>query len=272
MKEIPPPRCDGSRDLFFLATYTLIVSLRKQEIPMEKYHPVRYPLLQTSIESASSKLNWQMRELSMLHGADSPLFKQRAKALVDQEIPKDMNFKRSQKFKNAIDSVHAFWREQGSVMFDVHSLDGADAFDWEHAHLMNFNIPAQHLYLHFGEESGFHLERQPSVFMDGVYLTTVPKGGRDGISLAFVTNETGWEEWPDRTYGEEMAAAGRMAAAWVAFEEPISKTLRERGVVGDPTLISDPTMLRVVDEMDTMIGRLCAAEHEMIFKDAGTRH
>jgi len=75
---------------------------------MDKYHPLRYPLLQTSIESASSRLNWQMRELAMLYGADSSQFKRGAAALVDQEIPRDMNFKRSQRFKNAIDSVHAF--------------------------------------------------------------------------------------------------------------------------------------------------------------------
>ena len=239
---------------------------------MEKYHPVRYPLLQTSIESASSRLNWQMRELAMLNGADSPQFKQGATALVDQEIPKDMNFKRSQRFKNAIDSVHLFWQEQGSVVYDMNSLNGAEAFDWDDAHLMDFNIPAQHFYLHFGEESGFHLERQPSVFMDGVYIHTLPKEGRDGFSLAFVTNETGWEEWPERSYGAEMDAAGRVAVAWVAFDEPISKTLRERGVVGDPSLISDPTMLKVVNEMDTMIGRLCAAEHQMAFKYGGMRH
>lgn len=239
---------------------------------MEKYHPVRYPLLQTCIESASSRVNWQMRELAMLHGPDSPRFKAGATALVHREIPKDMNFKRSQRFKNAIDNVHLSWREQGSVLFDINSLNGADAFNWDDAHLMDFNIPEQHFYLHFGEESDFKLKHKPSIFLDGVYFTTVPREGRDGFSLAFVTNETGWEEWPDRTYGEEMAAAGRMAAAWVAFEEPISKTLRERGVVGDPTLISDPTMLRVVDEMDTMIGRLCAAEHEMTFRNAGTRH
>lgn len=82
----------------------------------------------------------------------------------------------------------------------------------------------------------------------------------------------GWKEWPERSYGAEMAAAGRMAAAWVAFDELISKTLRERGVVGDSSLISDPTMLTVVNEMDTMIGRLCAAEHEMTFRQAGRRH
>lgn len=87
-----------------------------------------------------------------------------------------------------------------------------------------------------------------------------------------MTNETGWEEWPERTYGKEMSTTGRTAPAWVAFEEPISKTLRERGVVGDPTLISDPTMLRIVNEMDGMIGPLCAAEHQMTFRHAGMRH
>lgn len=239
---------------------------------MEKYHPVRYPLLQTSIVSASSRLNWQMRELAMLHGAGSSQFKRGATALVDQEIPKDMNFKRSQRFKNAIDSVHLFWHVQGSVMYDVNSLNGAEAFDWDYAHLMDFKIPAQHFYLHFGEESGFHLERRPSIFVDGVCIHTLPKEGRDGFSLAFVTNETGWEEWPERSYGEEVSSAGRTALAWVAFEEPISKTLRERGVVGDPTLISDPTMLKVVNEMDTMLGRLCAAEHRMAFRHGGMRH
>jgi len=157
-------------------------------------------------------------------------------------------------------------------MYDVNSLNGAEAFDWDDAHLMDFTIPARHFYLHFGEESGFHLERQPSVFIDGVYFTTVPKEGRDGFSLAFVTNDVGREEWPERSYGTEMDAAGRVAVAWVAFEEPISKTLRGRGVVGDPSLISDPTMLTVVNEMDTMLGRLCAAEHQMAFKYAGMRH
>jgi hypothetical protein len=239
---------------------------------MEQYHPVRYPLLQASIDSASSRLNWQMRELAMLHGADSPRFKAGATALVDQEMPKGMDFKTSQRFKSAIDSVHLFWQEQGSVLFDINSLNGADAFHWDHAHLMHFNIPAQHFYLHFGEDSGFHLERQPSVFIDGVYILTLPREGHDGFSLAFVTNETGWEDFPDRTYGEEMSAAGRTALAWLTFEAPISKTLRERGVVGDPSLISDPTMLRVVNEMDTMIGRLCAAEHQMTFRNAGMRH
>lgn len=63
-----------------------------------------------------------------------------------------------------------------------------------------------------------------------------------------------------------------VVAAWVAFDEPISKTLRERGVVGDPSLISDSTMLRVLNEMDTMIGRLCAAEYEMTLRYGGIRH
>lgn len=239
---------------------------------MEQYHPVRYPLIRASIETASRRLNEQMRRLAMVHGADSPQFKQGANVLVRHEIPQGMNFKRSQKFKNAIDGVHTFWEKHGSVLYDMNSSSGDDAIQWDHAHAMDLNFPAPSFYLHFGEVSGFHLERQPSVFVDGVYIHTVSRDGQEGFSLAFVTNQTGWEEMPQRSYGEEMAVAGRMAAAWVAFNEPISKTLRERPVVGDPSLISDPTMLKVVNEMDTMIGRLCAAEHEMAFRYGGMRH
>lgn len=239
---------------------------------MERYHPVRYPDIQKSIEAASSRVNWQMRELSMLHGAGSNKFKEGATALVNDEIAAGMNFKHSQRLKTALDSVHAFWREQGSVLFDINSQGEVDDSDRDDIRPEGPRFPAPHFYLHFGEASGFHLERQPSVFIDGVYVTTVAKGGRNGFSPAFVTNEAGWEDWSERTYGEEMAVAGRMAAAWVAFDEPVSRTLRRRGVVGDPTLVSDPTMFRVVDEMDTMIGRLCAAERETTFRYAGVRH
>lgn len=239
---------------------------------MKKYHPARYPLIKASVEAASSRVNWRMRELAMLHGANSQRFKQGATSLVAEETPNGISFKRSQKFKNAIDSVHEFWKEQGSVLFDINSLAEVDASDLDDCRLTEFGMPAPHFYLHFGEELGFHLERQPSVFIDGVYVMTVPKGGRNGFSLAFVTNEAGWEERSERTYGEEMEAAGRIAAAWVALDEPLSGTLRRRAIAGDSTVTSDPTMDRVLNEMDEMIGRLCAAEHERTFTYAGTRH
>lgn len=58
----------------------------------------------------------------------------------------------------------------------------------------------------------------------------------------------------------------------MAFEEPISKAFLEHGVMGVPTLISDPTILRVLNETDTIVGRLCAAELHMSFKHTGSRY
>ncbi|CDZ72004.1 Hypothetical protein NGAL_HAMBI2610_36200 [Neorhizobium galegae bv. orientalis] len=239
---------------------------------MKHYHPVRYDMLNKTIEVAKAQLDARMYELAARLGNGSLAFKKAATRLVDEQVDKGIDFKALMQRKGAMDRAHKAWQEGGNAVCDMNKIAGGEHFNWDDAHLMEFTIPHQNFYIHFGEEGGFRLRKNSSMFFDGMYVQVTPRDDLEGFKMTFVCNETGWQDEHPRTFGEAMSQAARFAWGWVPFDSPISDTLRERGMGGDLMLLNDPAILTVIGEVSGIIGQVCAAESEMVFKNSKALH
>lgn len=122
---------------------------------MSQYHPVRYRALQTTINVAQAQLNEQMRELAEKHGAGTAEFKAAAHQIADKAVSRDIHFGGVLKMKEFMDNQHDLWEEAGCAVYDMTTLNGGDAFDWETAKEMDFTIPEQNFYVHLGREANY---------------------------------------------------------------------------------------------------------------------
>lgn len=239
---------------------------------MQQYQPIRYRHLKDAIDTARDQLDAVMRELAIRHGVGTPAFKKAASALADMQIGHAPNFKDLLARKRGMDKIHAAWEGGGSVIFDMNMIAGRDALLPEADGLVKSMIPAPDFYVHFGEEAGLRLQRRPEEFFDGMYVRAAKKDGLDQLRIVLVCNATGWQIKGRRSYGEAMTRAGRIAWGWAPFERPIPDSLRQYGMGGDLALLRDPRIMTAIDHICGTIGRLCAAEQEIVFKSSATRH
>lgn len=236
---------------------------------MNQYHPVRYRALQTTINVAQAQLNEQMRELAEKYGPGTAEFREAAHRIADEAVAREIHFGGVLKMKKFMDQQHDLWEEAGCAVYDMTTLKGGDAFDWNTAKEMDFTLLEENYYIHLGREAGYSLEQCPALFFDGMYLHTTSRNDERGLKITFVCHDAIPRPF---NYGDSMVSAARFATGWGPFGSPVSTSLRELGMGGDLTLLNDPTILRVIDDVSEVFGRLCAAEGVMTQKNAAGLH
>lgn len=236
---------------------------------MNQYHPVRYRVLKTTIDVAQAQLNEKMRELAEKYGAGTPEFKTAVHRIAVKAVASDIDFGAVLKLKGFMDRQHDLREAAGCAVYDMTTLKGGEVFDWDTAKEMDFTVPEENFYVHLGKEAGYALEQKPSIFFDGMYVHTASRAVEKGFKITFVCYDTNPRPF---NYGEAMVSAARFATGWVPVDSPVSNSLRELGMGGDLTLLNDPTILRVIDDVSEVFGRLCAAEGYMSLKTSGARH
>lgn len=237
---------------------------------MSEYHPIRYIRERTEIDRVSKDIDASLAELAAKFGRGTPDFITAADRLIGGEIQSGDDFLSLVRRSTIMDHDHEQWWLGEQTIFDLNILDGGDLFRWDDAHLMKFEIPDENFYLHFGPEAGFHLKRHTDIYFDGIYVRSSTLDGHDGLAVTFVCQQG--DVTNDPSYCSRLIAASRIAYSWVPFGQPISQSIKSRGIAGDPELLVDQALLRLIDSLDEIIFRLCAAEHTMTFASQGMRH
>lgn len=239
---------------------------------MKQCHPLRYGQLRLHLRSQELAIRDALNYVGQREGYLGEAITAEANRLYSDDIMSPIEWDALFERRATMDQVHKAWCDEGQTVYDLDTLEGDDAFDADDANLMDFTMPAQNFYVHFGKRAGYCLEARPNLFLDGAYVRSVLIDGQQGIRFTFVCDKTEARPMKDLGYAETLLSMGQMTTGWVGFDAPISNSLRQQGLFGDPLMLDDQMMPFVVDEMNDIIARICFAERTVVLKNPGMRH
>lgn len=238
---------------------------------MNEYHPTRYLHLKSQVEIQHAKLGAALDELALRLEFGSPAYEAEARALLIEEIRSASVLDALLNRNRILNDVHQAWSSGTQLIFDMTKICRDEPLDWDHTDLLDFYIPDENFYIHLGQEAGFKLKTMPATYVDGMYVKAASLNGVGGLNFTFVCNQLNDGYGDPGTYREALSEAGQSVFAWIEMEAKLGG-LRVREPWSDPSMLSDPTIFEVVENLSEIMVRLCAAENTIEFKQPRMRH
>ncbi|WP_395517480.1 hypothetical protein [Pseudorhizobium flavum] len=238
---------------------------------MTQYHPLRFPGVRTLIDQKEKEIEEALALTARKTYHLSEEHCKEANRLYATEGMSRRDQERLFQRQRILFEVHELWKSEGRRIFDVSELQVPEAFDLDDVQHLEFTLPSNNLYIHFGQEAALFTRHDPTSFFDGVYLRATSRNNIEGLSATFVCGEL---SPPDAcsSYSGLRTLSSRIAAGWSSSEESLSYGLRSRGLWGDEALLDDPIMPTVIDLADDWLRKICAAEQTIAFRHPGVRH
>lgn len=172
-------------------------------------------------------------------------------------------------YLRTVSAVIEMWKENNGVIYDIGDIP-EQTFDWADKDKFDFYTPEDAFYVHLGPEYGLQFDRNPDLFVEGIYFVRAADNGVIGTQVMIVTNEKA-------TYGQQlsheevMRSHSRVLLGWGENETGLVPGVKAT-LQGDTAMRFDNGLDRVLDEINPILLRICAMEKSVKFTGKSLAH